>query len=189
MAFNAKSQETRLMLSLLAGGLIAAASAQWILNAASAFGLSLTGVGIALVAVATAAAAAVYLLSSQYGAPAEPQTNVDANSAALQAGASGGSSSSSGELSDYDREMLARGLVKDQHGNWQEPGSFASGGWAMSPQLAYVAEREPELIIPQSRMGELGGGGTVIFNVNGARDVDLVVDEIVRKLRNEGGWR
>ena len=65
-AFTTKSESTRVMLSLLAGGLIAAAAAQWIFNAAAAFGLSLTGVGIALVAVAAAAAAAVYVLSSTY---------------------------------------------------------------------------------------------------------------------------
>jgi chemotaxis protein histidine kinase CheA len=74
MAFNTDSEETRVAMSLLAGGLIAAASAQWVWNAATAFGLSLTGVGVALVAVGAAAAVAVYALSSQYGAAIDEDT-------------------------------------------------------------------------------------------------------------------
>jgi hypothetical protein len=66
-AFNTKSEDTRIALSLLAGGLVAAAAAQWIWNAATAFGIGLTGVGLALVAVAGSAAAIVYAASATYG--------------------------------------------------------------------------------------------------------------------------
>jgi len=77
MAFNTDSEETRAAMSILSGALIAAASAQWVLNAATAFGLSLTGVGVALVAVAAASAAAVYVLSSKYGATIEEDEPTD----------------------------------------------------------------------------------------------------------------
>lgn len=71
VAFTTDSEDTRVAMSLLAGALVAAASAQWILNAAQAFGLSLTVAGLAIVGVAAAAAATTYALASTYGAPTD----------------------------------------------------------------------------------------------------------------------
>jgi len=48
-------------------------------------------------------------------------------------------------------------------------GGYAEGGWVMNPQLAMVGEREPELIIPKSKLGSSGIGGNThieIHNIN-----------------------
>ena len=48
-------------------------------------------------------------------------------------------------------------------------GGYAEGGWVMNPQLAMVGEREPELIIPKSKLGSSGLGGNThieIHNIN-----------------------
>ena len=78
MAFGAKSEEEKVALSLLTGGLVAAAAAQWIWNTATAFGLGLTGAGLALVGTAAAAAAATYILASQYGSSSQGGGSTDA---------------------------------------------------------------------------------------------------------------
>lgn len=44
--------------------------------------------------------------------------------------------------------------------------SFQTGGWAMTPQIASIAEREPELIIPKSKLSTSGLGGTTIVNIS-----------------------
>jgi tape measure domain-containing protein len=43
---------------------------------------------------------------------------------------------------------------------------YASGGWVTQPQLAMVAEREPELIIPKSKMGTGGFGGNTHIEIH-----------------------
>ena len=46
---------------------------------------------------------------------------------------------------------------------------YATGGWVMKPTFAMVGEREPELIIPKSKMGQGGFGGNThieIHNIN-----------------------
>lgn len=48
-------------------------------------------------------------------------------------------------------------------------GEFASGGWIMKPTIALMGEREPELVIPKSKMGSSGFGGNThieIHNIN-----------------------
>ena len=218
-AFTTKSEDTRIMLSLLAGGLVAAAAAQWIWNAAAAFGIGLTGVGLALIAVAAAAALTVYALSATYGSStsSEVATSTAAAASNQNVPTTTTTSQSSGGATSTD-------LFKDINGNlqtaaylnahpemrrhdyhdingmgydWQsylalDPSmrAYAQGGWAMTPQLAMVAENEPELIIPASKMSNMGGGGqTLVFNIDGARDVDLVANEIMRRLRDNAGVR
>jgi hypothetical protein len=268
-AFTTKSGETRAALSLLAGGLVAAAAAQWVFNAAAAFGIGLTGAGLALVAIAAAAAAAVYLLSNQYGASTDVAPEATQNYAGT---ATGGASSAGGRIASgggggttggtgggigggggggavgpsgyksgdvilqqvrpgvysafgspnvlYTGEqvsMILNGRTWDDYSfmvnqilinpDTSEPryhsddsgniifNGYAMSGWAMRPQLATLAENGPEVILNDSKLDELasrlggGGGNTYIFNVDGARDVDVVVAEIARKLRNEGGFR
>lgn len=45
---------------------------------------------------------------------------------------------------------------------------YQHGGWAMQPQIARLAEREPELVTPMSKLGDLfkGGGGDLTFILN-----------------------
>ena len=46
---------------------------------------------------------------------------------------------------------------------------YATGGWVMKPTFAMVGEREPELVIPKSKMGQGGFGGNThieIHNIN-----------------------
>lgn len=43
---------------------------------------------------------------------------------------------------------------------------FQAGGWAMTPQIARVAEHEPELIIPRSKLVSSGIGGSTIINIS-----------------------
>jgi hypothetical protein len=223
-AFTTKSEDTRIMLSLLAGGLIAVAAAQWIWNAAAAFGIGLTGVGLALVAVAVGAAALVYGLSATYGSStsgevaASTQSNVSAiNSGVASRNAEAtstvepmGQATSTTMFRDKDgnarsREWLSanpsmiRYPLMDIDGNSYDWPSYlalddnmrryAQGGWAMTPQIAMLAENEPELIIPASKMGNMGGSGgnTYNFHIDGSRDVDLVMNEIARRLRETGG--
>lgn len=102
-----------------------------------------------------------------------------------------------GYLGDALRAGLARGLtgaslavygsrvgqrpragLEERAGEWYRdlfPG-FATGGIAWQPQLAYVAEREPELIMPLSRVrsGQAGGGGFT------REDLDYLADRIGR---------
>jgi hypothetical protein len=212
-AFTTKSEDTRIMLSLLAGGLVAAAAAQWIWNAAAAFTIGLTGVGIALIAVAAAAAASVYLLSSTYGSSTSGEV---ASSTAAAASNQNIQTSQPATQTTVTSTML----INDIYGNGQTVGylrahpemqrhdyhdtsgmgydfesyvaldenlrAYARGGLAMTPQVAKIAEKEPEFIIPESKMA--GMGGTTIynvFNINGG-STDEIMDRLAQKFRAGG---
>jgi hypothetical protein len=58
----------------------------------------------------------------------------------------------------WDTPYDIPGIASGDHGEF---GGYATGGIAWQPQLAYVAEREPELIVPLSRVraGQAGGSG------------------------------
>jgi len=50
-----------------------------------------------------------------------------------------------------------------------EQKSYATGGWIMKPTIALMGEREPELVIPKSKLGSSGLGGNThieIHNIN-----------------------
>ena len=97
-AFTTKDPALRAELSLLAGVLIAAATAQWILNAAEAMGITLStmGAGAVIVAVALASAAAVYAVSSMYGAGSSGSGTSAESSASSTPSASSGNGASTG---------------------------------------------------------------------------------------------
>jgi hypothetical protein len=110
-AFTTSSGEMKAVLSLLAGAMIAAATAQWIFNAAEAFGLELSTLGMAtaVIAVAAASAAAVYLLSSAYGASASGQTDTGTSGAASGVGDGGDSAA---PATDITSQTMSRGNYK-----------------------------------------------------------------------------
>lgn len=61
---------------------------------------------------------------------------------------------------------------------------FAEGGIVTGPTLGLVGEAGPEAIIPLSKAGQLGGGNTYIFNVQG--DItDRVKRDIMRDLQRQ----
>jgi hypothetical protein len=71
---------------------------------------------------------------------------------------------------------------------------YEKGGWAMTPQIGVLGEKGPELMLTEPRLDDiaerLGGGDrtiTQIFYIDGSRDVDLIMDEIARKMRTAGG--
>lgn len=71
---------------------------------------------------------------------------------------------------------------------------YGESGWAITPHLAVVAEKGPEVMLTESRLDDLaerlggvgGGGNTYIFNINGAKDVDLIMNELAQKMRYRG---
>jgi hypothetical protein len=292
-AFTTTSAEMRAALSLLAGGLIAAASAQWVMNIAATYGLGLTGAGLILIAVAGAAAAATYILSSQYGAKAQapPGTAAAAGVAAAGGAAGGGGAGGHADVEGVAEmpgtapgagmntdQMIAAGLGEYASTAWgskifepyheklvhspiapkirvgpnagkymwgihgpaegkyftmeelesirsgktpdtdgitpwftygfeervDEGGQIdliglhlQSGGVVTRPRFASIAEKGDEAVLPLSNptamdkiASAIGGAGrsvTNIFYINGARDVDLVMNEIARKMRTAGG--
>ncbi len=103
---------------------------------------------------------------------------------------------------------LRKSSYQDVNGNYMDWQSYlalpddmrryAEGGWAMTPQIAMLAENGPEPIIPlsnpqamsQLRKGlglEGGGGNNYTFYIDGSRDVDLVMAEITKRLRQTTG--
>ena len=74
---------------------------------------------------------------------------------------------------------------------------YATGGIAWQPQLAYLAEREPELIVPLSRVraggGNVGQGDlaglarAIVKGINATRPINLVgtAEELARQVRRE----
>ncbi|WP_019177629.1 hypothetical protein [Methanomassiliicoccus luminyensis] len=270
-AFTTDSEETRIAFSLLTGATLAAASAQWIWNAAKSFGLGLTGFGLALVGAAGVAAAGVYALSEMYGAPANKeqgdelrknaennwQQGQELNLQGLSDGSGGGSSAggaggsggpvktrhvmirwsrdgtdangnptrfwyvgdSDVELDDntvakyrntkptYKSDASWKYLWETAHsgsadGEWTEDqrwedygGSlvayYGSGGLVTEPTFAVIGDTGPERVLNPAETRAYdsgrGGGNTYIFNVDGARDVDLVTEAIASKLQRERG--
>jgi hypothetical protein len=65
------------------------------------------------------------------------------------------------------------------------PQGHQAGGWVglRGPELGLLGEREPEFIIPQSRMGGLGG--TVIINIAGQRIAEILLPMISGELYYE----
>lgn len=62
---------------------------------------------------------------------------------------------------------------------------YADGGYVTTPQIATVAEREPEYIIPESKMNSVfGRSNEVTVNVYG-----LTMDEAVNKIADEVSYR
>lgn len=62
--------------------------------------------------------------------------------------------------------------------------SFATGGIATKPTLATVAEREPEAIIPLSKMSGIGNGGIHLHvNVGSKKIAEIVMDEMGKELK------
>jgi len=68
---------------------------------------------------------------------------------------------------------------------------YATGGVAMRPTLAMVAERGPEAMIPLSKLGAIGGvtitGNT--FNVRSEADIDKIGRKLVDLIRVKTGAR
>lgn len=210
-AFTTTSEDTRIALSLLAGGLVAAAAAQWVWNAATAFGLGLTGVGLALVGVAAAAAASVYLLSSQYGAKIDEDTGTTASSSRGEQASSGsgminpqggyvynGQNYSVKKTKDIKARANAGEQVSSEEIsflNWlinndrEAFNSYAQGGISTEPQIATVSEGgDPEIHLTRENIESFGlkGNKTLIVYINGAKDVDLIWDELSGRLHEEG---
>ncbi len=106
-------------------------------------------------------------------------------------------------VADYEEEMRpwfvwGFGERTDSVGNvWLQGKHFQQGGWALTPQLAIVGEK-PEVVLTESHLdilaARLAGGGstrtvnvTQHFHIDGARDVDYIMDQIARRLRETGG--
>jgi hypothetical protein len=210
-AFTTKDPTLRAEMSLLAGALIAAAAAQWIMNTAAAFGMSLTVAGIAIVAVAAAAAAATYLLSSSYGAGSGTTTTATQTNTPSTATQSTGTttsvatSSSGAEMKYPKKHPQGTPITADEASyfedmdfkfdndtqTWVYSGNYgyAKGGMSVKPQLAMVSENgEPEYHIPESVMSKLQGGNTynITQNIDGSKDVDIVASEVARQIKNAG---
>jgi hypothetical protein len=69
---------------------------------------------------------------------------------------------------------------------------YEKGGWAMTPQIGVLGEKGPELMLTEPRLDDIakrlgGGGTTIIFNVDGSKDVDLVANRILQMLRESAG--
>lgn len=156
-AFTTTSEETRIGLSILAGGLVAAAAAQWVWNAATAFGLGLTGAGLALVAIAGVAAATVYAASSKYGAKIEEDAGVKA-----------------GGVEGYGNEMTAKMMMEK---GW---------AWDPIKSTWYNANQGRAAEADYSTNSATNYGNTNIFYIDGAKDVDKVADAIAEKARRGG---
>lgn len=62
---------------------------------------------------------------------------------------------------------------------------LAEGGIVMSPSIVQIAEREPEVVIPLSRLGTGMGDTNVVIHVSGA-DPSAVVDALKRYYRQNG---
>lgn len=181
-AFTTTSQETRIGLSLLAGGLVAAAAAQWVWNAATAFGLGLTGAGLILVGVAGAAAATVYALSSKYGAEIEE----NAANAKVEGVQGYGTDTTAALMREKGWEWDA---VRGTWYNANDASGYASGGISSTPQLAAVSEGgEPEIHLTRRNIQEFGlrGGNTITINLYGVSDPQANARAIAEQLERGG---
>ena len=215
-AFTTKDPTLRAELSLLAGVLIAAAAAQWVLNAAEAFGLSLTVVGIALVAIGAAAAAATYALSSTYGAGSSGSGTSAESSASSTPSASSGNGASTGAGTAATAVPVVTYPAHHQMGvpisqgeidyftgmgykfdnasqTWisaaawaQQNRGYAGGGMSVTPQLAKVSENGEPEYHIPDSIMKRLSGSTNNFYIDGSRDVDLTASAVAQKLKNAG---
>lgn len=62
-------------------------------------------------------------------------------------------------------------------------GGYQHGGWAMQPQIARLAEREPELVIPLSKFGK-GGGGNIVINISN-NGLPLSIDRVEQRYQED----
>lgn len=65
-------------------------------------------------------------------------------------------------------------------------GGFQYGGIAWHPQIAPLAEREPELITPLSKLGDLfkGGGGNIVINISNS-GAPLAIDHVEQRYQED----
>ena len=186
-AFTTQDPALRAELSLLAGVLIAAATAQWILNAAEAMGITLStmGAGAVIVGVALASAAAVYAASSMYGAGTSGSGSSGESSAASasSSGSSSGSSSSGGSsgLNSVAAVESSFNVTKTAENVWKQ-----KNGSPISSDEANWFEGRGYTFDNSSQSWTKGGGNNVTINVNGAQDADITANAVANKLKNAG---
>ena len=211
---NTQAGPQRDMYEALTMVLAGASAAMWALGFATAFTESLTVIGLVAVGAAVAAMAGVYLMYSSMPAPAPAPAPTDIN-AAINGGGGGGGGSSNVTVTDLYRDIngnyqtadyllahpsMQRNDYQDTEGNAYDFQSYlpvpdymrkyAAGGWAVSPQLALLGEKEPELVIPKSKWNEMNGRGQSIINnfyIDGSRDVDTIMSEIAKRMRQTTG--
>lgn len=70
-----------------------------------------------------------------------------------------------------DINTPGRGFDRAQPG-----GGYAHGGWAglNGPEIAMLGERGPEYVIPNHRLGSMGGGGGGGFRIQGVSERDII---------------
>jgi TP901 family phage tail tape measure protein len=61
---------------------------------------------------------------------------------------------------------------------------LADGGIVTQETLAIIGERGPEAVIPLDRLGDAGGGPSIVINVSGALDPEGTARTILRTLRD-----
>ena len=104
----------------------------------------------------------------------------------------------------YQRELERQGAERAQnwagmlYNNWEEQqrriNGYATGGYVTTPQIATVAEKEPEYIIPESKMDSVYPRETqvvqnIVFNISGTFDLatpedqDRLAEKVSEKLR------
>lgn len=152
-AFTTNNEAARIGLSLLAGGLIAAATAEWVLNAAVAAGLELSTLGMAtvIVGVALASAAAVYAAAAMFGAktegggvPSLPTRRREYIRTSAVAGVDVYFGEDGKCVQGPDDWIgLTRDEIKTKFG-------FQHGGIVERPTAAYLAEAGTEIVLPES---------------------------------------
>lgn len=64
-------------------------------------------------------------------------------------------------------------------------GSFQHGGWAMEPQVARLAEREPELVTPLSELRKGGGGGGGVTINLFYRGMPMGIDRVEQRYQED----
>lgn len=100
----------------------------------------------------------------------------------------------SGNVSKETFKYYANGGIQsaykyDDFGNlteqWKKYGNiaFGDGGRVTRPTIALVGEKEPETIIPDSKLGAVGGTYNVTINIDGTgKNADQIADEAIEVL-------
>ena len=83
-------------------------------------------------------------------------------------------------ISGYFDYMFSGEGFEDMFGKL-DFGAFATGGRVTHPTLSILGEREPETVVPDSKLGMLGGV-TININVEGGISSDYDVERIANKL-------